>query len=216
MKQLTEYKHIIWDWNGTLLNDVDLCVSIMSGILRRRDLPDFGTDHYRNIFTFPVIRYYENAGLDLTKDSFENLSIEFINEYEAGKLGCELYPEVENILSFISGKNISQSILSAYSQNTLEEIVDHFGIMKYFSKLNGLNNIYAESKIEIGKKLIDELHYDSEDVLLIGDSVHDFEVAGEIGADVLLVSHGHQSHEILLECNVPVIRDFTEIPGYQK
>lgn len=216
MKNITDYKHIIWDWNGTLFNDVDLCVKIMSGILSRRSLPVFGKEHYKNIFTFPVIKYYELAGLDLEKFSFEDLSIEFITEYEANKYSGSLYTEVADVLAFISGKGISQSILSAYSQNTLEEVINHFGIPDYFNSLNGLNNIYAESKIEIGRKLMRRLNCGTGEVLLVGDSVHDFEVANEIGADAVLVSHGHQSHEILIKYDVPVITSLKELPGYQK
>ena len=53
------------------------------------------------------------------------------------------------------------------------------------------------------------------EVLLIGDSVHDFEVANEIGADAVLVSHGHQSHEILSNCGVEVIKSLEELPGFR-
>jgi phosphoglycolate phosphatase len=208
---LLSYKHIIWDWNGTLLNDVDLCVSIMCRILEARNLPVIDKDHYKNIFTFPVVDYYKYAGLNLTEYKFKDLSVEFINDYELNKFSCSLYENAEESLKYFSDAGISQSILSAYSQYALEEIVSHFGIRKYFEKLNGLENIYAESKIAIGKRLTNELALHNYEVLLIGDSIHDYEVAKEIGADVILVSQGHQSHRKLLTCNTPVIKNLKQL-----
>ena len=37
--KLTAYAHVIWDWNGTLLDDAWLCVDVMNGVLRAHDLP---------------------------------------------------------------------------------------------------------------------------------------------------------------------------------
>lgn len=187
------YKHIIWDWNGTMLDDVFLCCDIMNNILKRRNMKTISLDYYREIFTFPVRDYYKIVGLPLDNGSFEKLSVEFIDEYEARKNECRLYPGVKDVLEFFASKAIGQSVLSAYSQHTLEEIITTFGLRNYFQKIIGLNNIYAAGKIENGKKWIKELDLKKGEVLLIGDSVHDFEVAEEIGAEVVLISAGHQT-----------------------
>ena len=36
---LTAHRHLIWDWNGTLLDDLDLSVDVMNTLLARRGLP---------------------------------------------------------------------------------------------------------------------------------------------------------------------------------
>ena len=86
-----KYKHIIWDWNGTFLNDVDYCRRIINRILVENELPKLSLEKYREIFTFPVQDYYKEAGLDFSKTSFEILGKEFIDEYESKKLTCSLY-----------------------------------------------------------------------------------------------------------------------------
>ena len=58
---ISKYKYIIWDWNGTLLNDVWLCIEIMNEMLENRNLPSITYDKYREIFDFPVQRYYEKG-----------------------------------------------------------------------------------------------------------------------------------------------------------
>jgi len=49
---------------------------------------------------------------------------------------------------------------------------------------------------------------------LIGDTVHDYEVAREIGAKCLLIAGGHQSIEKLTACGVPVLNNIKEIYNY--
>ena len=204
---MMSYKHIIWDWNGTLFDDVFLCLDIMNNILKRRNLNQISLYKYKNIFTFPVENYYRKAGLDLSKYDFAQLSVEFISEYEDRKLDFQLYNGIKDVLKHINDLGISQSILSAYSQHTLEETVDHYGIYKYFQRLAGLNNIYARSKIERGKEFISDLKIKEGEALLIGDTLHDLEVANEIGADCILIANGHQSKERLQKKHQIVLDD---------
>jgi phosphoglycolate phosphatase len=205
------YKHIIWDWNGTLFNDVELCVDIINGILTRRYIDKLSLDKYRDIFTFPVQDYYLKAGLDFSVYSFEELGKEWIDAYQQRRLEANLHNGVEDLLNLIKLKRIEQSVLSAYMQNTLTEIVEHFGLNKFFTHLAGLDHIYATSKVEPGKDLMSRLGNGRHEVVLIGDTVHDFEVAQEIGADCILIANGHQSKEKLSECGVLVLNSLEEL-----
>jgi phosphoglycolate phosphatase len=212
MKLTKPIKHVIWDWNGTLFDDVELCLDIINSVLTKRNLKTLTLEKYREIFTFPVQDYYEKAGLDFSKYSFEILGREWMDEYEARKNTCGLHLGAEEALKQISQKGIGQSILSAYSQNTLEEIVKNFGIDNYFLHMVGLDHIYATSKIENGKELMKRLGNGKGETLFIGDTVHDFEVANEIGAECILISGGHQEKQKLEECGVMVYESLTNIP----
>ncbi len=209
-------KHIIWDWNGTLFNDVELCKNIMNNILKRFDLPLLSLDKYRKVFTFPVEEYYKKAGLDFNVTSFEILGKDFMDEYEQRKYECDLYPGVTEGLNYFNNNNISQSILSAYHYKTLKEVVEYFGISDFFEKLSGLDNIYAGGKNSIGKKLIEDLPYKKEEIILIGDTVHDKDVADELGIEVIIISNGHQDSARLNKLNVPVYSDFQLFMEQQK
>ena len=208
---MARFKHIIWDWNGTLFNDVELCREIINGVLRRRSLSELSLAEYRNIFTFPVKDYYEKAGLDFEKYPFEILGREWMDEYEIRKGECGLHEGAAGLLGKISARGIGQSILSAYSQHTLEEIVKHFELDKYFSHMAGLDNIYAGSKVENGKELMNKLGNGKGETLFIGDTVHDFDVSMEIGADCILIADGHQEKTKLEECGVPVYDSLKDI-----
>lgn len=208
---ISNYKHIIWDWNGTLFNDVEICVSIVNNLLSKRNLPLLSREKYKEIFTFPVKDYYVTAGFDFEKESFEVIGKEWMDEYERRKHECDLSDSALRLLEKISSMKIDQSILSAYSQHTLIEVVEHFGLTKYFSYLVGLDNIYASSKVMLGKELMKKLELKNGEALLIGDTIHDFDVATEIGADCILLASGHQNRKNLLQCGVPVFDSIKEI-----
>lgn len=211
MIDLKKYKHVIWDWNGTLFNDVKLCADIMNNLMMKNNLGTISVDRYRDVFTFPVKKYYELLGHDVGDENWEKISHEFINEYEERKFEQTLYPDSKYVLDEIDKMGISQSVLSAYSQHTLEKLIEHFGLSKYFIRLVGLDNIYAASKLENGIKWMKELGYRKGEVLLVGDTIHDCEVANEIGADPVLLSIGHQSKEKLAVCNVSMINSLSEL-----
>ncbi|MCX8010023.1 MAG: HAD family hydrolase, partial [Ignavibacteria bacterium] len=177
----TNFHHIIWDWNGTLFDDVDLCVENINWLLKKYNLPQITKNKYREIFTFPVIEYYRKAGFDLNKLDFKIIGKEWMDRYEQKKFEAKLNDGAEEIVKYFYELGIEQSILSAYSEHTLIEIVNGFGLKKYFKHIVGLDNIYAESKINLGKKLMDRLRLNSNNVLLIGDTLHDYEVSLELG-----------------------------------
>lgn len=211
---MNNYKHIIWDWNGTLLNDVDYSKNIINKILSDNDLPKLSLQKYREIFTFPVQDYYVAAGLDFSKTSFEILGRNFIDEYESKKLTCSLFNHAVEVLSLIHKKGITQSVLSAYLHENLVKILDHYGLTKYFDYVNGLDNIYAGSKVNIGLKLIEKINLPGDEILFIGDTLHDAEVANAMGVDCVLIANGHQVKEKLILKHDKVFEDLNDLKKY--
>jgi len=211
IEKIIKYKHIIWDWNGTLIDDVWLVVEIMNKMLTKCNLSKMDSKKYREIFDFPVMKYYLKLGYDFSSDSFEKLTVEFISEYYRRFNECKLFDKAEEVLKKIRDKGISQSILSASKEDVLIEKIKHYGIEKFFCRIIGLNNHYAEGKSKRGKNWIAELSLRPQEVLLIGDTTHDYEVSKHIGSDCLLVANGHHSYEKLVGLGIGVIRTLREI-----
>ncbi len=204
------YKHIIWDWNGTLLDDAWLCVDIMNGILRHRRMEEISVETYREHFDFPVRRYYEFLGFG-ADDTFESVSHEFIAGITERAMEGKLHNGVPELLHDLHAAKVEQVILSAHHQQSLEAVVDAYGLRAYFDKLIGLDNIYAASKVVNGVNHATTLPHQPHEVLLIGDTLHDAEVAEAIGADCLLVSGGHQSTERLQGAGCPLVANLAEV-----
>lgn len=214
MRGLKEYTNVIWDWNGTLFNDVKWCFKILNTMLAKRGLRIIDNiSEYKNIFCFPIIEYYIKAGFSFEKEPFDEIAKEFILLYHSKNSGnCSLYTGAEEVLKVISNKHISQVILSASEIGNLLSQVNCFNIKGYFNDILGISNIYANSKIEIGLDYIKRNK--AANAVLIGDTVHDYETAKAMGTDCILISAGHQSRESLLSCNVPVLNDITDVLEY--
>ena len=208
---IEKYKHVIWDWNGTIFNDVNLSVDIINGMLKARGLDTLTVESYREHFTIPVKDYYVKVGFDFTQESFAVTGKQWMDEYERRKFECGLHEGILDVLQKINDLGIGQSILSAYTQHTLDEMVDHYDLRKYFSHVVGLDNIYAESKMHLGKALMKKLGNGKGETVVIGDTEHDYDVAMEMGADSILVVNGHQSKERLSTFGVPVLDDVTQL-----
>jgi phosphoglycolate phosphatase len=193
---------IIWDFNGTLLDDMQVCIDCMNIMLKERGLPFLDLKRYRDIFTFPVREYYLSLGFDFMKEPFEVPAHQFIDLYRRNLHRAPLQPETVEMLDYFHQHKIQQVVLSAMEQEFLEETLSLKGILAYFKKVSGITNHLGEGKLEVARELILWLGQVPEEICLIGDTVHDFEVARGLGIECILVACGHQSHERLtgLDC----------------
>lgn len=208
---MNTYTYIIWDWNGTLFNDAWLCVEIINTLLQKRQKPPISYQQYLDIFDFPVKDYYSRAGFDFADEPFEALATEYIQEYDRRQSECALQPHAAEVLQRCRQHGISQSILSACHQDRLECIVRHFGIHPFFHELVGLSDYYAASKTRNGQKLLGTLGSPVTEVLLVGDTTHDFEVAQALGVECVLIAGGHHSREKLDSTGAPVKHSLREL-----
>ena len=207
-------KHIIWDWNGTLLDDRWLTISAMNNVLARRSMDELTEDRYLQLFTFPVIEYYRRLGFDFEKDSFSELGTEFINEYNTRAFEPKLHDGIIDLISQLSKNGVSHSILSASSQKILDKLASYHNIDHYFKAVFGQDNHYAYGKIETGKMWINKSGIDPKRTLFIGDTEHDLEVANAVGAHCALLSWGHTSAERLEKMEVNVYNTVLDLKSW--
>ncbi len=206
---LTRYRHIIWDWNGTLLNDLWLCLESINAALRRRGLAPLTAKRYQDEFDFPVIDFYRKIGFDFETESFADLAHEYHAMYEPRWIECDLQVGAREVLDEARARGITQSLLSAAHQSMLDTCVEHFALGEFFISILGARCNQAHGKITEGRAWMDKLHYGPHEVLLVGDTTHDAEVARAIGADCVLIGSGHHRRERLETCGVAVFDSLT-------
>ncbi len=209
-----KYKHIIWDYNGTLLNDVSLCVEVINEMLSDRHVKDISLSDYRKIFDFPVRDYYEKIGFDFEKEDFEKVGKEFIDKYNLRMNYVKLHDYAKEILFNFNNNEFSQYILSARRESDLIIEAKFFGISRVFEKIVGLDNNYAAGKTENGIKLVESINAPKSEIVLIGDTTHDCEVAKEAGIDFIAVAHGHHGIERFSNCKAKVFNSLEEVEKY--
>ena len=171
-------------------------------------------EKYRKIFGFPVKDYYLKLGFDLEKEPFEESGLEFIEVYKNRRYEAQLYPQVIPLLIELRARGISHSILSAQHQTLLDDLTQYYNIRDYFIGIIGLDNHYAHSKVENGIEWVKKINVSPKEILIIGDTTHDFEVAGIIGVDCLLLSHGHHCSKRLKKTGAKVVQNLMDISSF--
>ena len=204
-------KYVIYDFNGTILDDVAVCLKAENYTIEHfgLDREPITLDEYLHIFTFPVQKYYENVGFDWSKNSYEEVGRYWFDWYRALRDEYKVFDGVKEILEKNHAKGNLNILLSASSLVELEKQLEELGIAEYFDEVLGIDNIYAGSKVDIALKWIEDK--DPKDCMMIGDSLHDLETAQAMGVDCVLVAKGHQAKDVLLESYDKVVDDIREV-----
>ncbi len=207
-----KYNLIIWDFNGTLTDDVGIGIDSINTILKRRKMPVIkDVEHYRSIFCFPIIDYYKKLGFDFDKEPYSIVANEWVAEFLSREKNMTPSKGALDILKKINNAGISQIILSSSEIGMLERELEFLGIRHYFDAVLGLDNVYAGGKAEMAKEWAKGKEFTA---LFIGDTLHDLDTARAIGADCLLYSGGHDCREKLVASGAPVIDSLSEISLY--
>ena len=199
LEKLSGYRHIIWDWNGTLVNDAPQTLHIVNELLEEQGLNTITLEEYRDRFSHPVSDFYKGLGFDFNTFPFDELCVQFNDKYGKRLPHLSLHEDVQEVASRIAQGLWTQSILSAAPENTLQDNVKTFGIASYFSNVYGLDDMHAASKVQRGRELIQKVGIPNMETVLIGDTDHDLEVAEALGIELILIARGHQSFERLRE-----------------
>ena len=146
-------KYLLWDFNGTIVDDVDLGVSCINKLIKKYlKRSPLTREEYRRIFTFPVREYYERAGFDLNKFDFESLGQEWMELYDEGFKDVRVYDAVIKCLKEAINKGYHNVVISASKHDKLIEELQMLGLDSYFEEILGIEDIYAASKVALARK----------------------------------------------------------------
>lgn len=204
--------HLVWDWNGTLLNDLGLVVAATNIALGTVGGAAVSEDEHRRDFRRPIIDYYGSLlGRAVTVEEFAEMDRIFHDEYRMGLPLCGLTPDALTALSAWSG---TQSLLSMWFHTELVPTVDSYGLTGHFRRIDGLKAALGGGfKAEHLKTHLAELGLDGPDAVLIGDSVDDADAAASVGARCILYAGGFTAREKLLQVGVPVADTLVDAIG---
>lgn len=205
------FKTIIWDWNGTLLDDLDLSLNSVNILLEERNLPILSVERYKDIFRFPVIEYYKDAGFDFEKEPFEVPAKQYVRIYREGVSSVRLFPDVVDTLTYLKEQGYRLIVLSAMRDDNLKLMIEYAGIAHFFDGIFGIKDNYAREKISLGKQLVSDLNLNPSECLMVGDTLHDAEVSEHCGFNCILYTGGHVSRQRLKTKNLRIIDRLSEL-----
>lgn len=209
-----KYTHIIWDFNGTILDDVEIGIEAINTLLSRRSLNTIDNiDEYRRLFCFPIKDYYLRCGFDFEQDDYEQvLAPEWVAEYNMLEYRSQLCRGVLAALKSFKDSCIKQSIVSASLSETLTKQTKRLNIQEYFDNIIGCDDFFAYGKTQLCRKFV--LDNPDQSFILVGDTTHDFDVASAAGIDCALICQGHMDRATLEKCGCLVFDDALEFSDY--
>ena len=181
---------IFWDWNGTLMDDVDFTHSCLNWMLETHGYPQrYDLAAYRELFGFPIEDYYRCAGFDFARHPYPELAARFMEHYNAGVPGCAVTAHAVDTLQTLARMGWQQAVLSASRRDYLIE------------------------QVQLGTDYLRRTGIDPAACVMVGDTDHDAEVAAAIGATCVLYTGGHQSRARLEKASPYVIDDLAQLPA---
>ena len=204
-------KHIIWDFNGTLLFDAQLGVDCDNHVFDTLGLPRITIDDYRRHMTMPVRDFYTSLGVDLNVYKYETISRLWLDRFNQHAVSVGLVPGVLELTARMKRSGYTQSILSASYEKSLLEQCQALGLAAYMDEISGLGDESAQKKTDIGRAQMKRLSLAGSDCVLVGDMVADSELADALGMACVLVPWGHNSEARLEATGRTVCRTIEEL-----
>lgn len=205
-------RHIVWDWNGTLLDDNHAVVSAVNTVCTAFGCEHIDLDRWRSVFGRPLLRSYERVlGRTLDEREWARIDVLYHDAYRRLLHTCGLAEGVPDLLWEWAGRGRSQSLLSMWFHDELVPLVSEYGLDSLFARVDGLrDDIGGGSKAAHLREHVRALELDPAEVVLIGDVVDDAHAAEQVGTDCVLLTTGVMSRRALEATGSPVFDSITE------
>lgn len=203
--------HLVWDWNGTLLDDLEVVVESVNAGLAWQGAGPIDADGYRNHYVRPVSRFYETLlGRRLSDTEWRRINDIFHEAYFARVTRARLTFDAEEALERGRARGWSQSVLSMAPHDHLVEIVSHHRIVGYFAAVEGSRGDRGAEKAAALVTHVDRLGVSPDRVVVIGDIPDDAHAAFHVGAHAVLYDGGSHHRDDLEAVGVPVATSLRE------
>ena len=184
-------KYILWDWNGTLLDDTQAALDTLNIMLARRGVRPITLEFFRDHFAFPCRPFYDMIGMHVEDAEWDALAKEYHDLY--AEQPKALNRETIAVLERVKAAGAKQSIISALRQDLLDEVTARMGVAPYMECIYGVDNLDGASKLDRALELMSRIAPEigeQPDVVLIGDALHDKEVADALKVRCVLCGQG--------------------------
>ncbi|HEX6298877.1 MAG TPA: HAD family hydrolase [Acidimicrobiia bacterium] len=204
-------RHLVWDWNGTLLDDLGIVIEAVNRSIAAFGARAITADDYRDHYTRPVRDFYDNLfGRMIDDEEWLRLNTGFHDTYFDLAIQVDLAPGASEAMDALDEAGWTQSLLSMSPQDWLEGIVGRLGLTERFELVDGLSGPTGGMKAGHLEEHLGVLGIEGESVAVVGDTPDDVAAARHVGATPILF-HGGSHHRDVLEAEgVPIAETVVE------
>ncbi|MBP3481209.1 MAG: HAD family hydrolase [Clostridia bacterium] len=204
--------HIIWDYNGTVADDVDASVAAVNDMLKARGLPPTTKQEYTSTVSLPLDNYYN--GLGIADADMEKLSWEFRTYCQKHDNLSRIFDGFHETVEFAKAQGIKNILMSSLYIDFLKAETEKYNISDCFDEIIGMTDTLVGSKYENAKNYIDKNKLNPKNILFVGDLINDAQTAKALGAQCILIPNGHNSKEKCQNQGVTVVENIKCIKEY--
>ncbi|MER7952994.1 HAD hydrolase-like protein [Streptomyces sp. NPDC096079] len=204
-------KHLVWDWNGTLLDDIGAVIGATNAAFAELGLESITLERYRDLYTVPVPKFYERLmGRLPTDEEWTVMDGVFHRHYWERAESCGLTTGAAELLAARQRSGLTQSLLSLAPHAELIPLVRRHGIAERFVRVDGRPDTSTDGKSGHMVRHLAALGVPAERVVVIGDAADDAVAAAHVGARAVLYTGGSHSRASLSRVGVPVVDSLAE------
>jgi phosphoglycolate phosphatase-like HAD superfamily hydrolase len=203
--------HLVWDWNGTLLDDLPIVVEAVNRSIAMFDVGPIDADGYRDHYTRPVRHFYDSLfGRVVADEEWLRLNTMFHDVYFDLATDADLAPGAREAMDLLEQAGWGQSLLSMSPQDWLSAIVDRLQLSHRLSLVDGMSEMTGGLKATHMEVHLRLLGMDGESVVVVGDTPDDVAAARHVGAKAILFHVGSHHIDVLEAEGVPIAETLVE------
>ena len=210
-------RHVVWDWNGTLFDDLDIVVAAVNVSLRAVGAGPIDADRYREVYQRPLHRFYETLlGRPVPPEEMASIDSDFHDAYHALLDQARLTVDARRAVDLVAARGQTQSVLSMWWHDRLLPAVRYFALDDYMLAVDGHRGPAGASKQNHLARHVEQLvllfpgRVQSRGMTVIGDVTDDADAARAVGVACVLYDGGSQPRAVLEATGAPVASSLTE------
>ncbi|MFE2257868.1 HAD family hydrolase [Streptomyces cyaneofuscatus] len=196
--------HIVWDWNGTLLDDLSCMVDAVSACQEAIGEPPVDAATYRRQHCLPGRALHDRlCGRPVTDAEWPTITRTFAEHMAARH--PPLRAGAAALLESVARRKHTQSLLSLTDDPQLRREVEQTGLTPVFERIEGRHEPGTAKSVALEQHLRMLGVRDRRRVVLIGDTTDDAEAARACGVRAVVHTGGFEPLEKLRTAGVPVV-----------
>lgn len=207
---MKKYSIVIWDFNGTIIDDVNASLGAVNDMLTLRNQATIDIDRYYKEIDIPIWKFYERVFLPDTITPEEAIT-EYDKGYEKHLAPSPLMEGVVDMLEYFKSKGKVQIVVSASNVDKVSARLKALCILSYFDDVLGHSDFNTGDKTCLAQEYFMKNNLSFFDAVIIGDSVFDYRLAEEVGCDCILTTKGHQSRREFSATDAQIIDSLYEL-----
>lgn len=205
---MQDYKLVIFDWDGTLMDSVDRIVSSMQSAAQTVGLAVPSSNDVKQIIGLSLITALKTLFASITDEQVEGMLVQYKYEYLDGdSTPAPLFANATNLLTQLKKRNKLLAVATGKGRQGLNRVLKASETSEYFNTTRCAGEVPSKPDPTMLHSILEELKIAPHEAIMVGDTSHDLKMAKNAGVDSIGVTFGVHDRYVLNQYNPKVVVD---------